>query len=101
MNKDWRILSGILAFFLIGVYVLNSIIVGNWTDSILVLALVVLFGMYAWRGNNWALKFFFGNLNKKYDGTDSSLSIDYGKLKNLFSRKKGKKNGKKNGDGSI
>jgi hypothetical protein len=87
MNKEWRILSGIIAFFFTGVYILSSIIHDNWTDSILVLALVALFGMYAWRGNNWPLKFFFGNINKKYDGNDDFASIDFGRFKNLFRKK--------------
>jgi len=93
MNKEWRILSWILVFFLIGGYILNSIIVGNWTDSILVLALAALFGMYAWRGNNWPLKFFFGNINKKYDGNDYHASIDFSWFKNLFRKKDKRRKG--------
>ncbi len=93
MNKQWRILSGILAVFLTWGYILNSIIVGNWTDSILVLALAALFGMYAWRGNNWPLKFFFGNVIKKNDGNDYYASIDFSWFNNLFRKKDKRRKG--------
>ncbi|MGD0279117.1 MAG: hypothetical protein ABSC11_07400 [Smithella sp.] len=87
-DKVWRILSGILAFFLIGTGIIHSIMEDNWTDYILVLALASLFGMYAWRGNNWPLKFFFGNLIKQDDENDFIGSINLGRFKNLFGKKK-------------
>jgi hypothetical protein len=93
MNKEWRILSWIMVFFFIGGYILSSIIHNNWTDGILVLALAALFGMYAWRGNNWPLKFFFGNVIKKGDENDYIGSIDLSWFKNLFQKKDKRRQG--------
>ena len=87
-DKEWRILSGILAFFSTGGGILHSIMEDNWSDSIFVFALAALFGMYAWRGNNWPLKFFFGNLIKQDDENDFIGSINLGRFKNLFGKKK-------------
>lgn len=65
-----------------------SMINNDWLNHIEGIFLGVLFGMYAFRGNNWS-SHTFKNLFKKDDGNDDLFSIDAGWLKNVLRRKKG------------
>ena len=87
--KILRVLAGFLSLVAIGAYIIASIITNNWFNSIGVLFIAILFGMYALRGNNWPQWSgrWFKNVNKKNDGNDYYTSIDFGWFKNLFRKK--------------